>query len=307
MSRTRHAVFAPVDRLRRRGFTLIELLVVIAIIAVLIALLLPAVQQAREAARRSSCQNNLKQIGLALHNYHDVHNVLPASAYGTTINHGHTWIESLLPQLEQGNKFQQIRFDLANHVAPNPDVLNNWVASVLVCPSDPDSGLYPNTRETGYLPTPSPNVLNESLGANYSPCMGPAPVNFCPIAPLTPNINCKPPEGGATATELPRTNRHTSGMFTGGARSYGFKNAVDGLSNTILVGETLPIWNTFHMYFASHVALRFGKRSTELSEAWILCEGPHCPSNSGSRRSSMLWPDEWLQERAPGWLATRAR
>ncbi|MCA9082990.1 MAG: DUF1559 domain-containing protein, partial [Planctomycetaceae bacterium] len=62
---------------KRHGFTLIELLVVIAIIAVLIALLLPAVQQAREAARRSSCKNNLKQIGLALHNYHDVHSVLP--------------------------------------------------------------------------------------------------------------------------------------------------------------------------------------------------------------------------------------
>lgn len=70
-------------RNRRAGFTLIELLVVIAIIAVLIALLLPAVQQAREAARRSQCKNNLKQLGLSLHNYHDTHRVFPPGAVST--------------------------------------------------------------------------------------------------------------------------------------------------------------------------------------------------------------------------------
>ncbi len=82
----------------KRGFTLIELLVVIAIIAILIALLLPAVQQAREAARRTQCRNNLKQMGLALHNYHDVHRAFPP---GYIRSHGTGWSAFLLPYLDQ--------------------------------------------------------------------------------------------------------------------------------------------------------------------------------------------------------------
>src|SRR6188768_1262079 len=88
-----------------RGFTLIELLVVIAIIGILLALLLPAVQQAREAARRMQCKNNLKQIGLALHNFHDAFNVLPPQAtyvIGSTFS-GYSIHTRLLPYIEQGN------------------------------------------------------------------------------------------------------------------------------------------------------------------------------------------------------------
>src|ERR1700730_7509081 len=107
-----------------RGFTLIELLVVIAIIAVLIALLLPAVQAAREAARRAQCVNNLKQIGLGLHNYHSVGNSFPpgaAMAYGKApgqtdaLNSWNNWSGSamLLPYLEQGNLYNAINFSIA--------------------------------------------------------------------------------------------------------------------------------------------------------------------------------------------------
>ncbi len=90
---------------RQQGFTLIELLVVIAIIAVLIALLLPAVQQAREAARRSQCKNNMKQMGLALHNYHDTHNTFPT---GAPLRQLPNWRYSLLPGLDQAPLFQKL-------------------------------------------------------------------------------------------------------------------------------------------------------------------------------------------------------
>src|SRR5262245_58340939 len=102
---------------RRRGFTLIELLVVISIIAVLIALLLPAVQSAREAARRAQCVNNLKQIGIALHNYHDQNGSFPLGGvnYGATsagwtagVTNALSWRALILPQLEQGNVYNAL-------------------------------------------------------------------------------------------------------------------------------------------------------------------------------------------------------
>ena len=135
---------------RRRGFTLIELLVVIAIIAVLIALLLPAVQAAREAARRSQCINNLKQIGIALHNYHDSIGCFPPGA--SDMKNGYQqWsaLTMLLPQMEQQPLFNAINFaNTGNSANPYPPSVNTTVISTTVqgflCPSDVDRMTNPN-------------------------------------------------------------------------------------------------------------------------------------------------------------------
>ena len=131
---------------RTRAFTLIELLVVIAIIAVLIALLLPAVQQAREAARRSQCKNNLKQLGLAMHNYHDTVQVFPCGGFSQmvadNVDADKCWMHMILPYIDQG--------PLYNGLVPyfsNGSFARNWPAALigtkiptLMCPSDPGTG-----------------------------------------------------------------------------------------------------------------------------------------------------------------------
>lgn len=146
----------------RRGFTLIELLVVIAIIGVLIALLLPAVQAAREAARRSQCTNNLKQIGLAMHNYHDVHGVFPLSRTIVLVNNvininrafsGHS---QLLPFLEQRPIYDAINFNLTWNPDPNNGgydgnaTVRRTAISVFLCPSDSQNAVPPNYAGNNY-------------------------------------------------------------------------------------------------------------------------------------------------------------
>ena len=120
---------------RSRGFTLIELLVVIAIIAILVALLLPAVQQAREAARRTQCKNNLKQIGLAIHNYHDAYGCIPIADVNGAVNpiSAHA---RLLPQLEQNALYNLVDFNVPyDHV--NNTIPRMTELAVFRCPSDP--------------------------------------------------------------------------------------------------------------------------------------------------------------------------
>lgn len=143
----------------QRGFTLIELLVVLAVIGVLLALLLPAVQQAREAARRLQCKNNLKQIGLALHNYHDLHNTFPI---GNVPEKYHTFQTMILPQLDQLPRYNLMNYEAGNScfdwkttLLPANDP-GNVSVPVYVCPSDPNAGVRTHTvtgieQPTNYL------------------------------------------------------------------------------------------------------------------------------------------------------------
>src|SRR3712207_6554389 len=137
----------------RKGFTLIELLVVIAIIAILIALLLPAVQQAREAARRSQCKNNLHQMGLALHNYHDAHNVFPPANFKVLIqdtspdqfnSQSTHWGAMLLPYLDQAPLYNSMVWGSHPTIwyqGPNL-VAQQTVLTVFQCPSSTDRPQY---------------------------------------------------------------------------------------------------------------------------------------------------------------------
>ncbi|MDB5335850.1 MAG: hypothetical protein JWN70_1469 [Planctomycetaceae bacterium] len=145
----------------RGGFTLIELLVVIAIIAVLIALLLPAVQQAREAARRSQCKNNLKQLGLAIHNFHDQRNGFPPIALGPTHL---TWYALILPNLEQANLYNQLNVNDVSNSGTNFTNLNSTgMAGVTVfkCP----------TRRSGVL-NKAGNMVSDYVAVTYSTSQG---------------------------------------------------------------------------------------------------------------------------------------
>ncbi|MCU0879511.1 MAG: DUF1559 domain-containing protein [Pirellulaceae bacterium] len=182
----------------RWGFTLVELLVVIAIIGILVALLLPAVQSAREAARRTSCQNNLKQIALACHNYHDLVNKLPPASTNPTLA-GSSGFAAILPHLEQSNLYTLYDFSQGNSSPVNLAAVSQRIPTY-ICPSNvfarpvPISGCDANDR--------APGTYAFSTGS---------------LDPWAAN-------NGAIATaQTPQTN---------------FASILDGTSNTLMVGES---------------------------------------------------------------------
>jgi prepilin-type N-terminal cleavage/methylation domain-containing protein/prepilin-type processing-associated H-X9-DG protein len=194
----------------RFGFTLIELLVVIAIIAVLIGLLLPAVQKVREAASRANCQNNLHQIGLALHNYHGIQGSFPCGyvcsqpqANPDYTSSGWGWAALILPFIEQGNLAQQINFALPIE-APSNLAARTMIVKLYVCPSDRSTGLF-TVYNKGNA------ALAQAATNSYAACHG-------------------------TGIDLDEELDDFNGMFSRNSHVR-FADVTDGTSNTIAIGE----------------------------------------------------------------------
>jgi prepilin-type N-terminal cleavage/methylation domain-containing protein len=225
------------------GFTLIELLVVIAIIGILVALLLPAVQAAREAARRGQCVNNLRQIGLALHNYESAHGVLPYGSDYTAFTG--TWAAFILPQLESQAHFDEFDFTLPMRDRANQLARETAVATYM-CPSDPRSD---DPILSGRGDSPSSNPPTSAM-LSYPGSMGPTHPDNCPFCPVNrpgaSNWCCQGCNFGSFGGGCGMDDGTFSGMFGRWPRSITFREVTDGLTKTVMAGETLPdhyVWN----------------------------------------------------------------
>lgn len=197
----------------RRGFTLVELLVVIAIIGILVGLLLPAVQAAREAARRMQCQNNLKQLGLAMHMHHDSYKFFPYLRSGGGQNR-HTWAVQLLPFMEQGNLFQTYKSPITG--VSQTDGFNNHTAThatmVAARQSQITTFFCPSRRGTPSLSPITTGSTVTGMPSDYTACTG--------------NTSTAPTNGAFTLVN----SNHMKAVVN-------MKDITDGTSNTILLGE----------------------------------------------------------------------
>jgi prepilin-type N-terminal cleavage/methylation domain-containing protein/prepilin-type processing-associated H-X9-DG protein len=218
---------------RRRGFTLIELLVVIAIIAVLIALLLPAVQSAREAARRAQCVNNLKQIALAMHNYHDSNSSFPPQAIND-LGYGGTWFgwtQAILPYMENGPLYNACNFSVGIHQpANNPTVYLAMIGSYL-CPTDDSQKIY---QDRWWTTIDDLNGIYNGSPLNYITSWGDMKTGSI--------FDYLSGEGTAFTWGCGNKFRGLFGECSNAAVTT-IANCTDGTSNTFLAGENSPNLN----------------------------------------------------------------
>lgn len=284
-----------------RAFTLVELLVVIAIIGVLIALLLPAVQAAREAARRMSCANNLKQLGLALHNYHDAHKIFP-----TNINHVYEnaqpyddreWASHLvllLPFMEQGSWYNQINFK-----SPTKPAFQVFAGKMLgeqripefVCPSDPEPTVQSVKGMTNYAGCIGSQIMQSGSGCNLSTIVGDGGPQFDDdndgedwFSYTSKGSPCNTAGPGNIRSDCPYPDR-VSGVFARSTWSARLKDVRDGTSKTIAMGEVRGWCSGFQWRYgwANSEGLWF---ATTAPINFPTCPGedgvPNDPNNGGS-------------------------
>ncbi|MDB5346670.1 MAG: prepilin-type cleavage/methylation protein [Schlesneria sp.] len=262
---------------RRRAFTLIELLVVIAIIAVLIALLLPAVQQAREAARRTQCRNNLKQIGIALHNYHESNQVFPMGfsdgVWGNSETFGGwSWSAALLPYIDQGPLFNQLNFSATPYSVGVNQTLTATSLAAFSCPSDIKPAQTPNNPGNAPGGKGTTAVATSSYMGNAGPFEG------------TPCV-----QNGT----VPVPDARNIGLFAVNS-SIGFRNITDGSSNVFAVGEVRWIPSGTDAAAAAYGSDRqfiYGNVTTG--------GGPKC-DNNGPNNNGFHLHNRWTRQKMNG-------
>lgn len=236
------ATAIPAKQAVRQAFTLVELLVVLAIIAILVGLLLPAVQNAREAARRISCQNNLHQIGVALHSYHSSFRQLPSGWIASDTDHhepGWGWAAAILPQMEQTATYGKINFSLAIEEDRHEQVRLTPIETYL-CPSDilepifyiAEGDGHEHDHDHDHGDDDEDDDHDEDHGHETEPG-----VNIDDVGPEWLFQVAKSNYVGVYGTEDIHTDLyHGNGLFYGNSR-HRFRDILDGLSQTLMVGE----------------------------------------------------------------------
>ena len=274
-------------KLNLRGFTLVELLVVIAIIGILVGLLLPAVQAAREAARRMQCSNNMKQIGLALHNYELAYKAMPAgcngipNAAGTNFNgHGWTWHASILPYLELNNLYDAIQGpdgmgnERGDQNSGKPLVVRSTIMKVFWCPSQPD--VTAGVQKNGYQPANYNGNMGTRIGNGNDDCICVGVSNLQQM--MSDPWGCM----------------NGDGIFFVRSKTR-FADVTDGLANTIFVSEVPDSGGNAIGHVSAgadrRVVFSGGADSnppTEMSEFLIASEN-NDPINGGAEEAAGSW------------------